>query len=46
LVYSVEMLGYDSSRTHDAQLRVRAVQARGLAAMDFGGTSDPYLVVR
>ena len=46
LLFSVEMLPYDASRQCDAQLRVRAVQARNLPALDVGGTSDPYLVLR
>ena len=46
LTYSVELLTHDAARERDAQLRVRAVQARGLPAMDVGGSSDPYLVAR
>ena len=44
--FSVQMLSHDASRVCDAQLKVMCVQARNLPALDAGGTSDPYVVVR
>ena len=46
LSFSVQMLAHDASRQCDAQLKVMCVQARNLPALDAGGTSDPYVVVR
>jgi hypothetical protein len=33
-------------KEHDAIFRVRVIEAKNLPAMDFGGTSDPYVVVK
>ena len=42
--YQISIRNKPKEKELDGQLRVRVIEAKNLPAMDWGGTSDPYIV--
>lgn len=42
--FQIAIRNKPKDKEYDAQLRVRVIEAKDLPAMDWGGTSDPYIV--